>query len=339
MTRAAKTVWAALVALAFAAGAWSQEMARMDSAGAPGLAWIRQRDKAEVAGLRLTLADVSEIDALDAVTVARLRAIDLGAIPGKGRQLVLSRETLREAVATAKLGHDVTWDGARATQVDLKLFTLSGDEIAALGRRHVAKALGAAGSQATFAPSAAPSGLACVAGRWSTRVSVRNALGERFSGAVRLEAVAVADGVERSVVSFVLEVERKGRVLVAARDLTPGAAIKAEDLTAVERNLAAVGPDSVEHPERVVGLVLARRVPAGQAITTRDVRLPSVIERDDVVQVRYRAGGLKVTGLGRAQASGAPGERIPVANLGSGKVLHAIVVDSRTVEVSTGSTP
>jgi flagella basal body P-ring formation protein FlgA len=46
-----------------------------------------------------------------------------------------------------------------------------------------------------------------------------------------------------------------------------------------------------------------------------------------------------VTGLGRAQSAGAPGERIPVANLGSGKVLHAIVVDSRTVEVSTGSTP
>ena len=83
MTRAAKIVWAALVALAFAAGAWSQEMVRMESAGAPGLAWIRQRDKAEVAGLRLTLADVSEIDALDAATVARLRAIDLGAIPGR----------------------------------------------------------------------------------------------------------------------------------------------------------------------------------------------------------------------------------------------------------------
>lgn len=302
------------------------------------LAWIRQRPKAEVGGLRLTLADVAEIDALDATTATHLRTVDLGEIPDKGRQLVLTRETLREAVLAAKLEDEVKWDGASSTQVDLKLFTLSGEEIAALGRRHVAKALGENGAQATFGPAAPPKGLVCVAGRWSTRVFVRNSPDERFSGAVRLEIVAVADGTERATVPFVLEVERKGRVLVAARDLVQGAAIKADDLSAVERNLAAVGTDSVEQAERLVGLVLARRVPAGQVLTTRDFRMPSVIERDDVIQIRYRAGALKVTGLGRAQAAGAPGERIPVVNLGSGKVLHAVVVDSRTVEIATGFT-
>jgi flagella basal body P-ring formation protein FlgA len=85
-------------------------------------------------------------------------------------------------------------------------------------------------------------------------------------------------------------------------------------------------------------MVLARRVPAGQPLSTRDFRLPAVIERDDVVQIRYRTGALKVTGLGRAQAAGAPGERIPVVNLGSNKIVHAIVVDSRTVEMATGFT-
>ena len=107
-------------------------------------------------------------------------------------------------------------------------------------------------------------------------------------------------------------------------------------MSPVERNLAAVGPDSVDMPERLVGMVLARRVQSGQVLTTRDFRLPPVIERDDVIQVRYRAGALKITGLGRAQAAGAPGERIPVVNLGSGKVVHAVVVDSRTVEIASG---
>jgi flagella basal body P-ring formation protein FlgA len=128
-------------------------------------------------------------------------------------------------------------------------------------------------------------------------------------------------------------------VLVAARDLSPCAPIKADDLTPVVRNLGAVGPDTVEEPERVVGLVLARRVTAGQVLTTRDFRLPPVIERDDVIQVQYVAGALKVTSLGRAQAAGAPGERIAVLNLGSRKVVHAIVVDSRTVEVRNGVQP
>lgn len=333
-----KIGWVALLALAFAAGAYAQS-ADSESRRAPGLVWIKQLKKAEVGGLRLTLADVAEVDGLDPATVSQLRAVDLGEIPARGRQLVLSRETLREGVATAKLRDEVRWDGAEATQVELKLFTLSGDEIASLGRRHVAKALGQNGAQARFGPSAPPKGMACVAGRWSTRVFVRNSPDERFSGAIRLELVAVADGVERATVPFVVDVERKGRVLVAARDLMQGAAIKAEDLSPVERNLAAVGTDSVDEPERLVGMVLARRVPAGQVLTTRDFRLPTVIERDDVVQIRYRTGALKVTGLGRAQAAGAPGERIPVASLGgSGKVLHAIVVDSRTVEVANGFT-
>jgi flagella basal body P-ring formation protein FlgA len=339
MSIKAKIGWAALLGLAFAAGAYGQTAEAAGACARTGLLWIKQLKKAEIGGLRLTLADVAEVDGLDPATAAQLRAVDLGEIPARGRQLVLSRETLREGVAAAKLKDEIRWDGAEATQVDLKVFTLSGDEIAALGRRHVAKALGSNAAQAKFGPAAPTKGLACVAGRWSTRVFVRNAPDERFSGAIRLELVAVADGVERATVPFVVDVDRKGRVLVAARDLVQGAAIKADDLTPVERSLGAVGTDSVDEPERAVGMVLARRVPAGQVLTTRDFRLPTVIDRDDVVQIRYRTGALKVTGLGRAQAAGAPGERIPVASLGgSGKVLHAVVVDSRTVEVATGFT-
>lgn len=322
-----------IVALALAVAAALPAAARGDDPAS--LAWIRQHAKVEAAGLRLTLGDVADIDALDAGTAARLRAIDLGEIPAKVRRLVLSRETLAEAVAVAKLAGAVSWDGAALTHVDLRVFSLSSEEVAALGRRHVARALGALAAEAAFGPSSPAPCAECVAGRWSTRVLVRSASDERFSGPVRLELVVVADGVERAAVPFVVDVERKGRVLVAARDLSPGHPLKTDDLVPAERNLAAVGPDSVESPERVVGMVLARRVPAGQVVSTRDFRLPPVVERDDVVQVRYAAGALKVTGLGRAQAAGAPGERIPVMNLTSRKVVHATVVDSRTVEVQT----
>jgi flagella basal body P-ring formation protein FlgA len=332
---AATRLLAALLAIACAAPAQHQaEPAR--GPAAPGLAWIRQKPKATVGGIRLALGDVADVDALDGTTAAHLRALDLGEIPSKGRQLLIARETILESVARASAGAEIRWDGDKITQVDLRLFSLSGEEVAALGRRHVARALGAAASDATFGPTTATRGFECVAGRWSTRVVVRNAPDERFSGAVRLELVAIADGIERAAQPFVVEVVRKGKVLVAARDLSPGTPVKAEDVTQVERNLAAVGPDSVDVPERLVGMVLARRVPAGQVLTTRDFRLPPVIERDDVIQVRYRSGALKITGLGRAQAPGAPGERIPVINLSSGKVVHAVIVDSRTVEVATG---
>jgi flagella basal body P-ring formation protein FlgA len=335
MSRTHRTILAA-VAIALALAETLPGQTSRPTAARKGLAWVKQKPRVETGGLRLVLADVADVDALDPATAAHLRAVDLGDIPAKGRQLVISRETIAEAVAAAKLADEIKWEGADVTQVDLKLLSLTGEQVEALGRKHVAQALGPGCTEARFGHAAPPRAFECVAGRWSTRVFIRAAQNERFSGAVRLEAVAVADGVERAAVPFVLEVERRGHVLVAARDLTPGSPLKAADVSPVQRNLAAVGPDTVESPERLVGMVLARRVPAGQVLTTRDFRLPPVIERDDVVQIRYRAGALKVTGLGKAQGPGAPGERIAVTNLGSGKVVHAVVIDSRTVEIASG---
>jgi flagella basal body P-ring formation protein FlgA len=42
---------------------------------------------------------------------------------------------------------------------------------------------------------------------------------------------------------------------------------------------------------------------------------------------------LKITTLGQVKKKGRLGERIPVVNLDSKKVLHAVVVDANTVKI------
>ena len=49
-----------------------------------------------------------------------------------------SRATRCSTPSLAKLDEEFKWDGATVTQVDLRLFSLSGDEVEALGRRHIA---------------------------------------------------------------------------------------------------------------------------------------------------------------------------------------------------------
>jgi flagella basal body P-ring formation protein FlgA len=52
-----------------------------------------------------------------------------------------------------------------------------------------------------------------------------------------------------------------------------------------------------------------------------------------VVEIVAETRGFKVTALGQVKKKGALGERIPVMNFESKKVLYARVVDSKTVKI------
>ncbi len=306
--------------------------------GTPGLVWAHQLARSEAAGLKLTVGDVAQIDGVDESVVRTIRGIELIDLPANGRLMMISRDTIVQAVRAserASSANHLEWDGAATTQVTLKTVSLTGEQVAALGRRFIGEALGADAVSARFGETAMPEAFECVAGRWATRVTVRSHDPGMICGLVRLEIVALTDGVERRAMPFVIEVNRKGRILVAAHDLQTGQALRADDVVFSQQDLSTIGADALDQPEKLVGTVLTRRVAAGQPLTARDVRARPFVERDDIVTLRFKSGALQVTGLGRVQAPGAPGERVPVVNLGSNKLVHAVVIDSRTLEVAS----
>jgi flagella basal body P-ring formation protein FlgA len=58
-----------------------------------------------------------------------------------------------------------------------------------------------------------------------------------------------------------------------------------------------------------------------------------LVKRGDLVVILVESNGLKITTLGQVKKKGRLGERIPVVNMDSKKVLHARVIDSNTVKV------
>jgi flagella basal body P-ring formation protein FlgA len=58
-----------------------------------------------------------------------------------------------------------------------------------------------------------------------------------------------------------------------------------------------------------------------------------LLKRGDVVVIIAETAGLKITTLGQAKKKGRLGDRIPVVNFDSRKVLYARVLDSNTVKV------
>jgi flagella basal body P-ring formation protein FlgA len=215
----------------------------------------------------------------------------------------------------------------------MKTVTFRADDIRRLGQDHVRNRLGELSAGAKFGKSQTPPDLTVTAGRWSTRLEVRPTTSKVPVGAVTLEAVALVDGVERERLVFVVDIRRKARVAVAAKELSMGATLRADDIVFEEREVTADTSDVVLHDALPVGATVTRRIAAGTSLIARDFRARPVIERGDTVTLRFRNGPLTVTGIGRTQGAGAPGDRIAVLNAESNKVVYGTVVDSRTVDV------
>jgi flagella basal body P-ring formation protein FlgA len=63
------------------------------------------------------------------------------------------------------------------------------------------------------------------------------------------------------------------------------------------------------------------------------VEFPPLVKRGDVVMIIAETQGFKITALGQVKKKGALGDRIPVVNFDSKKVLYARVLDSNTVKI------
>jgi len=101
--------------------------------------------------------------------------------------------------------------------------------------------------------------------------------------------------------------------LVAARNLPAQTLIAPGDVMQVE----AVIPGALGQPAEAVGLETKVAIYAGRPVRAGDIGPAALIERNAIVALEYRAGGLVIRAEGRALARGGVGETIRVMNLES----------------------
>jgi flagella basal body P-ring formation protein FlgA len=98
-------------------------------------------------------------------------------------------------------------------------------------------------------------------------------------------------------------------------------------------DLADLPANIVSDPEAVLGKRTKRVVGAQVPLRTDLIELPPLVKRGDMVVILAESNGLKITTLGQVKKKGRLGDRIPVVNMDSKKILHARVIDSNTVKV------
>jgi len=128
-------------------------------------------------------------------------------------------------------------------------------------------------------------------------------------------------------------IEILGPVVVTRRPLGRHKPIAEDDIELQTMDLSDLPDGVVADPEAVLGKRTRRAIGAQIPLRADLIELPPLVKRGDLVVIIAETNGLKITTLGQVKKRGRLGERIPVVNMDSKKILYARVIDSKTVKV------
>lgn len=120
-----------------------------------------------------------------------------------------------------------------------------------------------------------------------------------------------------------------------AETLTPSRVIRANeiispsDLTVLTKEVRG----ALTSAEEVTGLEAKRTLYPGRPLYPGDLIQPALVDRNQLVLLRYNSGPLEISAEGRALARGAAGERIRVMNLGSRTTVSGTITADGSVIV------
>ncbi|MEM8850963.1 MAG: flagellar basal body P-ring formation chaperone FlgA [Pseudomonadota bacterium] len=114
------------------------------------------------------------------------------------------------------------------------------------------------------------------------------------------------------------------------RPIRAGTALTADDLAFADTD----AEDGFADPRDLIGLEARVNLYPGRPVLTRDVGLPTVVQRNAVVPLIFRRGGLTITLEGRALSRAGDGEAVRVMNLSSRQTVTGIATASGAVVVN-----
>jgi flagella basal body P-ring formation protein FlgA len=298
-------------------------------AGATPPTSVRAYDRAEVAGDQILLESIARVDGADAGQVNALKAVVIGRSPLPGKTRVLEA-----ALVTARLKQC----GFDPAGLDLQLppeITV-GRSSTTVGREQVEEILRAwirqqAGEGVRVKEIRVTDTLVLPQGPVTTRVLAPKS--SELVGTVPLTVTFKVDGDAERRLSATVSLERLTRVVVARRPLGRFKPVDPEDVEVRAVDAAGLPHDCITDPAEVIGKRTRRLIDSGAALRPDMVESPPLVKNGDRVRIVAETEGLRISAFGQVKQRGAQGELIPVVNLDSNKVVHARVLDAKTVKI------
>jgi flagella basal body P-ring formation protein FlgA len=117
--------------------------------------------------------------------------------------------------------------------------------------------------------------------------------------------------------------------LIAARVIRPNAIIEHQDIAIADNAI----PGALSSDANIVGMEATVTLYPGRPILASQIRERALIERNQVVRLLYRQGGLTIEIEARALSRAAAGETVRMMNLESKNTISGRVMSDGSVQV------
>ncbi|MEP5759274.1 MAG: flagellar basal body P-ring formation chaperone FlgA [Litoreibacter sp.] len=134
----------------------------------------------------------------------------------------------------------------------------------------------------------------------------------------------------RSIILACLPLPVLGDVVMPVHTIRANAVILIDDLKIKDVDM----PGVITKPETIAGLEAKRNLYAGRPIRLTDVGPPAIVERNQVVTLKFQIGGLLIATEGRALDRAGIGDTLRVLNLSSRATVTGRIDENGIVIVS-----
>ena len=278
------------------------------------------------------LGDIAAIDGDDPQLVARLKSVTVARspLPGSKRNLSAGEVMIRlkqAGIDTARI-QLITPAAASITR---KSVTIEGRQIKEIVKDFVRRNLPNPRVEVTIKEIRVPEKLVLPGGQVRYEVT-SGPRGETLGTFAVGVTFRVNESYERKIWAKVT-LEALADAVVTVRALGRYRPITEDDIAVRKIDLSELPANAITDPEEVIGKRTKRAVHSNRVLSTDLVELPPLVKRGDLVTIVAQMEGLKITTLGQVKKKGRQGERIPVLNMDSKKVIFARVLDANTVSV------
>ena len=296
------------------------------------MARIKVAELTQIDGEQILLGKIAHIEGNDPRLIQKLNDVVIGrsALPGKRR--VFEARVVSRCLKQHRINPDqLTLDIPPRFAVERSAIEISRKKIESLVSDFIRQNIINDLADATIKDIRVAESVKLPAGRIT--YFVKPPRNSDISGKIPLTVNFEVNGKFYKRIWATATIEVLGNVVVTKKPLGRHKPITEDDIEVQRLDLTNLPSDVITDPEVILGQRTRRSIGTRTVMRSRLVEFPPLLKRGDVVVIIAETGGLKITALGEVKKKGRLGERIPVINFDSKKVLYARVVDANTVKV------
>lgn len=287
--------------------------------------------EASVSGQYFTLGDVAVISGDDAVRTDNLRRIRLGHTPAPGRSYVINRELIlaRLQAASVLAATDITWNIPAQLTVTASSQAVSGKQMLEQAEQYLKATVN---GDVTINAIGEPLDILVPPGTVTYKIMLP--YGIRYNTPTNISVGVQVDDkvITQAIVRF--EIKKYLQVAVAAKSLSAGEVITADNIAFERRDIGRLLPGYFTELAKIEGLMVKRPMAPGSVLTENMLKKAVIITRGKPVTILAQIGNIQVMVAGTAMQNGSEGQFIQVQNTSSKKVIIGRVIDDTTVRIN-----